>query len=179
MDRVTSSGTQQLLSIPGVEHAGAHVGRAITGDQIVNVNSAEIWITLASSTDYDTTLGRINQTLHGFSGMKGEVMTYAQDRIVAVQSGPNDAVVVRIYGQDYSVLRKKAEEVRQLLSTVEGVAGPKIQDQAEEPTLQVQVNLQAAQKVGLNPGDIRRAATTFYSGLLVGNLYEEQKVFDV
>jgi Cu/Ag efflux pump CusA len=179
MDRVTSSATQQLLSIPGVEHVGAHVGRAITGDQIVNVNSAEIWITLASAADYDTALGRINQSLRGFTGMKGEVMTYAQDRIIAVQSGPDDAVVVRIYGQDYSVLRKKAEEVRQLLSTVEGVADPKIQDQAEEPTLQVQVNLQAAQKVGLNPGDIRRAATTFYSGLLVGNLYEEQKVFDV
>jgi Cu/Ag efflux pump CusA len=179
MDRVTSSATQQLLSIPGIEHVGAHVGRAVTGDQIVNVNAAEIWITLKTSADYEATLDRINQSLRGFSGMRGEVMTYAQDRISAVQSGPDDAVVVRIYGQDYTTLRKKAEEVQQLLTTVEGVANPRIQGQAEEATLEVQVNLQAAQKVGLNPGDVRRAATTFYSGLLVGNLYEEQKVFDV
>ena len=49
----------------------------------------------------------------------------------------------------------------------------------EEPTLEVTVNLAAAQRYGLNPGDVRRAAATYFSGLLVGNLYEEQKIFDV
>jgi len=33
--------------------------------------------------------------------------------------------------------------------------------------------------VGLKPGDVRRAATTLLSGLVVGNLFERQKVFDV
>jgi Cu/Ag efflux pump CusA len=54
-----------------------------------------------------------------------------------------------------------------------------VQTQAEEPTLEVETNLAAAQRYGLNPGDVRRTATTLFSGLLVGNLYEDQKVFDV
>src|SRR5207253_510697 len=41
------------------------------------------------------------------------------------------------------------------------------------------VNLAAAQKYGLRPGDIRRDATTLTSGLIVGNLYEQSKIFDV
>jgi Cu/Ag efflux pump CusA len=45
--------------------------------------------------------------------------------------------------------------------------------------LQIEVNLAAAQRHGLRPGDVRREATTLISGLAVGNLYEEQKVFDV
>src|SRR5207247_81067 len=59
------------------------------------------------------------------------------------------------------------------------VVDPKVQVQARQPTLQVEVNLAAAQKYGLNAGDVRRTATTYFSGLTVGQLYEDQAVFDV
>jgi Cu/Ag efflux pump CusA len=49
----------------------------------------------------------------------------------------------------------------------------------EEPTLEIQVDLAAAQRFGIKPGDVRRSAATLLSGLLVGNLFEEQKVFEV
>src|SRR5262249_4875975 len=48
-----------------------------------------------------------------------------------------------------------------------------------QPTVDVRVNLAAAQKYGLRPGDVRREATTLTSGLIVGNLYEQSKIFDV
>ena len=32
---------------------------------------------------------------------------------------------------------------------------------------------------GLKPGDVRRDATTLTSGLIVGSLYEQAKIFDV
>jgi Cu/Ag efflux pump CusA len=40
MDRITALATRELRAIPGVRDVGAHVGRAITSDQVVNVNSA-------------------------------------------------------------------------------------------------------------------------------------------
>jgi Cu/Ag efflux pump CusA len=43
----------------------------------------------------------------------------------------------------------------------------------------VQVDIAKARAVGLKPGDVRRAAATLISGLRVGNLFEDQKVFDV
>ena len=48
-----------------------------------------------------------------------------------------------------------------------------------QPTIKVEVDLAAAQRYGLRPGDVRREATTLASGLTVGNLYEQAKVFDV
>ena len=48
-----------------------------------------------------------------------------------------------------------------------------------EPTFEVEVDLAKAQRVGIKPGDVRRAAATLLSGLDVGCLFEEQKVFDV
>jgi Cu/Ag efflux pump CusA len=50
---------------------------------------------------------------------------------------------------------------------------------AAEPTVEVQVDLGRAQQHGIKPGDVRRAATTLLSGINVGSLFEEQKVFDV
>ena len=47
------------------------------------------------------------------------------------------------------------------------------------PVVEVEVNLEAAQKVGIKPGDARRAAATLMQGIVVGNLFEEQKVFEV
>jgi Cu/Ag efflux pump CusA len=49
----------------------------------------------------------------------------------------------------------------------------------EQPTIDIKVNLAAAQRYGLKPGDVRRDATTLTSGLIVGNLYEQSKIFDV
>ena len=48
-----------------------------------------------------------------------------------------------------------------------------------EPTVEIEVDLEKAAAVGLKAGDIRRAATSLLSGIQVGNLFEEQKVFEV
>jgi Cu/Ag efflux pump CusA len=49
----------------------------------------------------------------------------------------------------------------------------------QEPTLEIKVDLTTAQTHGVKPGDVRRTAATLISGILVGNLFEEQKIFDV
>ena len=48
--------TSDLRAIPGVANVGAHVGRAVLGDQVVDVNSAELWVTIDPSADYSSTV---------------------------------------------------------------------------------------------------------------------------
>jgi len=179
MTRITTQATRQLAAIRGVRAVGAHLGRAITSDQVVNVNSGEIWVTLKDSADYQSTLKAIQGVLANYPKMASHVVTYPQDRVREVQSGATDALVVRVYGSDMDLLQQKAEELQRRIAKVPGVVDPKVQVQARQPTLQVEVNLAAAQKYGLNAGDVRRTATTYFSGLTVGQLYEEQAVFDV
>src|SRR5438045_8779569 len=66
-----------------------------------------------------------------------------------------------------------------MLAHVPGVANPVVRPVPVLPTVDIRVNLPAALKYGLKPGDVRRDATTLTSGLTVGNLYEQAKVFDV
>lgn len=179
--RVTSAMGAALRALPGVSDVGMHVGRAVTGDQTINVNAAELWVTLAGSADYDATLASVDRTAHDFPGLRTELLTYAQDRVDAVraQSGATSPVVVRVYGQDLATLQAQAAQVRKVISAVPGVVRPQVQSLQQEPTLQVEVDLAAAQRYGVKPGDVRRTATTYFSGLLVGSYYQDQKVFDV
>jgi Cu/Ag efflux pump CusA len=48
-----------------------------------------------------------------------------------------------------------------------------------EPTVDVEVDLDRAEQLGIKPGDVRRTAATLLNGIVVGNLFEEQKIFEV
>jgi Cu/Ag efflux pump CusA len=177
--RVTARAIRELRAVPGVAAVGAHVGRAVMSDAAVGVASGEVWLRLADTADHDATVAAIERVVRGYPGLRGDVVTYPEDQIRAVRAGPDRDLVVRVYGTDLTVLRTEADEIRGLLSSMEGVVAPTVQTQSVEPTLEVRVDLAAAQRHGIKPGDVRRAAATFFAGLPVGSLYEEQKIFDV
>jgi Cu/Ag efflux pump CusA len=179
MDRITAAAGNELRALPGVRSVGTHVGRAVGSDQIVDVNSAEMWITLDDRADYGKSRAAIETVMHGYPGLRTDLLTYPDDRVAQVMAGQRDDLVVRVYGADLGVLTDKARQVRAMLAGVPGVARPAVRSIPEQPTVDVKVNLAAAQRYGLKPGDVRRDATTLTSGLVVGNLYEQSKIFDV
>jgi Cu/Ag efflux pump CusA len=179
MTRIVSRATAELRGIPGVRDVGAHVGRAIMSDQRASVNTGEIWVSMDRSADYDQTLAAIKSTVDGYPGLGRSVTTYPADRIAEVFGEGERDVAVRIYGQDLAVLETKAEAVRSAIAEVGGIQSPSVTTPITEPTVEIEVDLQKAAGAGLKAGDIRRAATSLLSGILVGNLFEEQKVFEV
>lgn len=179
MGRVTDAAAAELRGLPGVADAGTHVGRAVGSDVVADVDTSEIWLTLDPRADHDAVLEAVRATAAGYPGLRAGAGSYAGDRVAAATATTGDALVVRVYGQDLAVLRSAAERVAQVLATVGGVVSPVVQSEASRPGLHVQVDLAAAQRHGLQPGDVRREASTLVSGLTVGSLYEQQAVFDV
>jgi len=179
MDRIAAAAGNELRALPGVQSVGTHVGRAVGSDQLVDVNSAEMWITLDDRADYGRGRAAITTVMSGYPGLRADLVTYPTDRVAQVMAGQKDDLVVRVYGADLTVLQGKAREIRALLAGVPGAAKPVVRPIPERPTVAVKVNLAAAQRYGLRPGDVRRDATTLTSGLIVGNLYEQSKIFDV
>ncbi|MGH8897065.1 MAG: efflux RND transporter permease subunit [Egibacteraceae bacterium] len=179
MSRIVAQAREELRSLPGVHSVGAHVGRAITSDQVVGINSSELWVNIDPAADYNATVASIQEVVDGYPGLQREVLTYLKERSAKAATGAEEDIVVRVYGQDLDILRDKAEEVRKVLSDIDGVVEPQIKLPVQEPTLEVEVNLDAADEFGIKPGDVRRAAATLLSGIQVGNLFEQQKVFEV
>jgi Cu/Ag efflux pump CusA len=180
MDRITRRASAELRVIPEIRSVDADVGRAVSSDRLVATNSSEIWVRIASSADYDKTLGRIRRVVDGTPGLHSDVTTYEDDRSAGVLEGPSSTVDVRVYGHDYGILRRKAVEIERMAGGLSGVRSTRIDGlPIEQPSLQLQVNLAAALRHEIKPGDVRRALATLTSGLTVGNFFEEDKVFDV
>ncbi|HJX15634.1 MAG TPA: efflux RND transporter permease subunit [Candidatus Deferrimicrobiaceae bacterium] len=177
--RITSRVSSELQSLPGVRSVGAHVGRAVTGDQVVGINSSQIWVGIDPKADYDKTIAAIRETIDGYPGIERNVQSYLRDKIGEALTGSSNAIVVRVYGQQREILRQKAEEVRQALSGIAGIVDLRAEGQAEEPQVRVKVDLDAAGRVNVKPGDVRRSSATVFSGLVVGYLFKEQKIFEV
>jgi Cu/Ag efflux pump CusA len=179
MSRISSRISHELRSIPGVSNVGAHVGRAIFGDQVVNVNSAELWVSIDPAAAYDATMSSVEDVVRGYPGLRYDVRPYLNDRSRQVSDRPGDSVVVRLYGSNDDVLRRAAGDVRGAMAGIDGIVATRLDLPLQQPILEVEVDLAAALRHGIKPGDVRRAAATMFSGLQVGNLFEEQKVFDV
>jgi Cu/Ag efflux pump CusA len=179
MNRVTTRAAAEMRAIPGVDDVGADIGRAVTGDRIVGTNASEMWVSMKGSADYDKTLASVNAVAHGVPGVTGTVRTYESDRTAGVLARPGNKVAVRLYGQNLNVLAQKATEVERAMAGVDGVKSPTTDPLTTQPTFQVKVKLDQALRQGLKPGDVRRAASTLLQGLVVGDFFEQQKVFEV
>ncbi|MGH6873392.1 MAG: efflux RND transporter permease subunit, partial [Aestuariivirgaceae bacterium] len=179
MTRIVGRAVNELAAIPGIANVGSHIGRAITSDQVVGINSAEIWISIAPDADFDATVAAIHEAAGAYAGYSGSISTYPEKRLSQVLTGSPKDMVVRVYGEELASLRKQAEAVKITLAKIKGISDLAVESSEEEPTIEIKVNLATAQRLGIKPGDVRRYATTLMSGLQVGSLYEQQKVFEV
>jgi len=179
MNRITILASRELRSIPGVRNFGAHIGRAEVADEVVGPNFTELWISLDPEAPYRQTVAKIQEVVDGYPGLYRDVLTYLKERIKEVLTGGSAAIVVRIYGPELDVLRRKAQEAADVMEEIPGIADLQVEQQTLIPQIEVRVRPDAAQRFGLTPGRVRKAATTLIQGMKVGEIYDNQKIFDV
>lgn len=188
--------SRTLSGLPGVATVGAHVGRAVTGDRVVNVNSSDVWVTVKPDAEYEDTMELIRRAAVSLPEVSAQVTPYTAQKlrdVGALNRGANQAatggldlltgldtpIAVRLYGQDPVILARQADRVKDLMSRVDGVAEPQVRTQPTQPNVEIEVDLEKAQRFGVSPGDVRRAEATLLQGIQVGSVFEQQKVFDV
>jgi CzcA family heavy metal efflux pump len=177
--RVVTTEQRELASIPGVTHVGTHIGQAFLADETVGVNFGEHWIAMSDSAPYDKTRATIEDTVAQLPGVFQNVETYLNERIDEVLAGSSEPIDVRIFGSDLKLIRKKADELREKIADLDGVDVAFVEFQEGVPQMEVKVNLAAAQRYGVKPGDVRRAAATLVESEEVGDIFRGGRAYDV
>ena len=178
--RITLAASRELRAVPGVRNFGSHIGRAEVADEVVGPNFTELWISLDPRVDYDRTVAKVQEIVDGYPGLYRDLLTYLKERIKEVLTGAGGSLVVRIYGPNLDGLRAQAAEVARAITGDPRAGRP----QGRAPGAGARRSRcafrpEAAEPFGLHPGDVRRAATTIVQGTKVGEIYEDQKIFDV
>ena len=86
---------------------------------------------------------------------------------------------MRTYGPNLEQLRATAQEIAAAMEKVEGVSSLHVETQTLVPQLRVKLRPDAASRFGLTAGTMMQSVTTLVNGALVGEIYEDQKVFGV
>ena len=179
MDRITVRASKELRAIDGVRNFGSHVGRAEVADEVVGPNFTELWISLDRDVDYEAKVAEIQRVVDGYPGLYRDLLTYLRERVKEVLTGASASIVVRIYGDNMDKLREHAYRVKEAIADVEGASDLKVEQQVLIPQVDVRLKPAVAEQFGLSAGDVRRAAATLIQGRTVGEVYREQKVFEV
>lgn len=179
MERTTAQVDRELQAIPGVRSVGSHIGQARLGEEVAGVNLGENWISLDPRVDYTETVAKVQQVARNHPGFYRDVQTYLDERVDEVLTGGKAPIIVRIFGDDQTVMKAKGDEIEKLLRGIPGVVDPHVDLVGLVPQLEVTVNLAKAEAKGLKPGDVRRAAAALVASEEVGNVFNKGKTYNV
>jgi len=93
--------------------------------------------------------------------------------------GTKAQLAVKIFGNDYDVLEKLAEQIKGILEKTPGAAEVEFETEGRTPQLQINVNRHALQCYGLQAGEVNKAVTAALAGQEVGILAQGNKRHEI
>jgi cobalt-zinc-cadmium resistance protein CzcA len=168
-----------IRSQPEVESVVSQHGRPDDGTDAAGLFNAEFFAPLKPSSqwpapqDKDALTARLLKELQTkFPGVEFNFSQYLQDNVSEAVSGVKGENSIKLYGNDLETLTKTANEIKDVLSTVQGVTDLAVFTSLGQPTIQIDIDRAKAARYGLSPGDINATIKVAIGGDSAGDIYE-------
>ncbi len=177
---------QTLKTLPEVRQVVTKLGRPdlatesmgiYPGDVYVQLHPAEQWTT-GRRTKEDL-IDAMAAALSEFPGMTFNFTQPMAMRLDEVVSGVKADVAVKVFGPDAGELQRVGEQIRQVLSDVEGSADVQTEILSGAAQIQVDIDRNAIARCGLNVEDVQDVVETAVGGKSVTEVLEGARRFDV
>jgi heavy metal efflux system protein len=93
--------------------------------------------------------------------------------------GTKAQLAVKIFGNEYDVLEKLAEQIKGILEKTPGVAEVEFETEGRTPQLQMTVKRDVLRKYSLQAGEVNRAVHAALAGEIVGQIVDGNRRFDI
>ncbi len=168
-----------ILTVPEVVKVGRRTGRAELDEHAEGVHSSEIDVDLKrSGRSREAVIADIRRVLTPLP-MNTNVGQPISHRLDHLQSGVRAQIALKIYGDDLDTLRGLAEQMRQRLSKIQGIADLQVEKQVRIPQVQVAVDYDKAALYGVTPSSVTESLETLINGRVVSQVIEESRRYDV
>ncbi|MCK5830117.1 MAG: efflux RND transporter permease subunit [Methylococcales bacterium] len=179
--RIGSELTKQFLKIPNIESVSQWAGRAERGADTYGSHYSEFEVRLQplSGAEQQQVLDQLREVLDNFPGILYEANTFLTERIDETISGYTSPVVVNIYGDDLSMLDRKAKSVANIMRNIQGAANVQLRSPPGTPLLQVHLDLDKLQLWGLKPEQVINTIQTAYESHVTGKNIQSNRIYNV
>jgi heavy metal efflux system protein len=102
-----------------------------------------------------------------------------QMRFNELISGVRSDVAVKVFGDDMEVMNRTAEDIAEVLASIDGGEDIKVEQTTGLPILTVNIDRQKIARLGVNVADVQEAVEIGMNGRETGTLFEGDKRFDI
>jgi cobalt-zinc-cadmium resistance protein CzcA len=134
------------------------------------------WTTARSREDL---ADRMRAAVEGIPGMAISFSQPIACRIDELVAGTRAQVIIKLFGEDLSVLEEKAGAIAAVLSRIRGAKDISAEVIAGQPYLTLRIDRAKIARFGLNVQDVQDVIETAIGGKTVTAIYEGDKIFDL
>lgn len=174
-----------LHTVPEVKSVISKVGRPDDGSDPKIFNGGEFFVELAPEETWRKNHKKaqlIDEMDKAVSTLPGVDATFSQpirDNVLESISQIDGQIVIKVHGDDLTVLRKTAKAIVNQIHNVAGVSRAYIDRDGELPQQIIDIDRDAAARYGINISDIQDAIETALAGKATTELWEGERHFSV
>lgn len=184
-ERINQKMVQILEKFPEVKQTLAQVGRTNDGTDPKGFYNIQIQVDLKNKKEWRKGLSEdelIDQMDTQLKKLPGIVYNYSQpirDNVDEAVAGVNASMAVKIFGPDFQVLDKKADQVLEVLKKVQGIEDLGVLRNLGQPEFRIELDQQKMAMYGVTTADADAVIEMAIGGKAASELYQGERRFDI
>lgn len=182
---IVTSIEDTIKDIPAVKGILSRIGRGEVGSHAHFINDAEILITLKPIQKWEHFKNRydlieeIEHRLEIFPGLNLNMTQPIAHNLDELITGVKAQLAIKIYGEDFDILKEKSIQIKDLIASVKGAADVQVEQFTGQNHVQIVLERERIARYGVNISEIQETIEAAVGGIILGHIYEEQKKFDI
>ncbi len=183
--RVLHTVRQALLTVPEVRTAVSKAGQPEDGTDPKTISMAEVFVDIKPAEEWrkgltkEQLIEEMDRAVSAVPGMEPSFSQPIRDNVLESISQIDGQIVIKVAGDDLVELRRVTEAIENQVRGVAGVYRAEIDRLGELPQLQIEIDREAAGRLGLNIQDIQDVIETALAGKAATQIWEGERKFAV
>ncbi|MCK4957535.1 MAG: efflux RND transporter permease subunit [Candidatus Cloacimonetes bacterium] len=176
---------REILKFEEVESTISKIGRPEAGSHPHPVNFSNIQIALKPVNKWknykskEDLIAALNKTLSEYPGIQLNFTQPIQNMFDELLSGVRTQLAIKVYGEDLSILRSLAEEVKEVIEEVPGLVDLSTEQSFGQPQVQVIVDRKSCARYGVNASEILKLVELAVGGEVIDQIFINTKRFGI
>ena len=174
---------QAITKLPGVKSVVSGVGRGESPADPQSQNESQPIVSLLPRDQWpdgwtqDDIAASIQQSLKVLPGVQVVMAQPIAARVAELLSGVRSDVAVKLFGDDMSVLKTKADEIAKIAGSVPGAVDLRVEKVSGQQYLNITIDRHEISRHGINAADVHDVIETAIGGKVATEVYEGQRRF--
>ena len=174
-----------IMQFPEVEFVVGRLGRPDIATDPMGVNLSDIYVTLKPKSEWKTAnskeelVEKMVEELKHIPGVNYNITQPIAMRVDELVSGVKSDVAIKLFGDDLTLLKEKADRIAEIIRAVPGASDVTTEQVAGQTYLNIYIDRGSIARYGLNVADVQRIIEIAIGGKVATEIIEGQARYGV